>query len=1140
MMQCKDALILEDVLKEEDDHLGATEAGKKAAIGDGYASKGRIGLALSGGGIRSATFSLGVLQALAAEKKLASFDYLSTVSGGGYIGSWLSAWIHRAGLSTVQERLGQFGSSEKRCSPTASEPAEVTWLRRYSNYLTPRVGMLSLDSLTLITTWLRNCILNLIILVSFLACIFTAPHLLVDVFERASKNYVPIGVGAAWMGLLFCFGIGYNLWHQGLPIQRRRNWLISTRGVVATVLIPAVVTSCFGAVWLFNGPKSSESAIVVGSIVAALFSALLIVWTIAEGTKRKFSIVMKELPIYILAKIAAILVCISLLITFYWCWSHFVPQDNETARAICLISFGPPAFLLAFGLGTTVFTGLVGRLFFERSREWWSRLNAWLLALGVSWILVGLLTFFSLPLMEWLAFKLGGWLSLLGTGWIGSLFMSLFFRKPDSGSKSLQLHVDRALNVAASVFVAGLLFVVAATTQWALLAAGSALVSSHQSVATKASTTFEIHDRDNKLTYKVESPEKREASIGDTTYAYIKGVELLRSKADIVNGVSLPATTGLMLLGITLLFGWRVDINKFSLHNMYKNRLVRCYLGASNQFTRNEQPFTGLDDADDIPLRDLTTVRGDTNNQPQRPLHIINAALNITQGTNLAWQERKAASFIFTPLHCGYSLARTQGDSTSIEAKAGWTQPGYRPTSDYASRDREENGFKLGMALATSGAAVSPNMGHASSPARAFVLTMFNVRLGRWSSNPAGTAWRRPSPRFGLLPLLQELLGYSNESRDYVYLSDGGHFDNLGVYELVRRRCSMILAVDAGADPTRAFGDLADTIRKCRIDLGVDISFPELKQVAGDRKMRASHGFTTGTIRYDPNDRSKDGTLLLLKPTMARAQQEPLDVLNYAAENPPFPQQSTADQFFDESQFESYRKLGAFIAHSCLEEHGNLLPDHPVAAVQIEDQKIDEAPTLMTRLVGAVIRKFKPLADLPKRDGSLVDIFAVLVVASVVFVLAFVLADPILVGTSGNICFRTSTCLEQIELLHDVNKSAASWHGGLLWRTMLDNVFILIYTLMFLFGFIIGTQHTAKGMLPNWLRALIWLFPVVTACVDYAENFAVLGALISGTTMDSAAALTAWKFRLFTMCLIVLLLLMPTIIGRFKERWQPK
>lgn len=137
------------------------------------------GLALSGGGIRSATFNLGVLQALADLGLLSKFDYLSTVSGGGYIGGWLSKWIHNTagGVEQAEKLLRSGGDGPV---PRA-EPKEVQFLRKYSNYLTPKSGMFSADTSTLIGTYLRNTLLNMTMLVISMSILFLAPRLLLVV-----------------------------------------------------------------------------------------------------------------------------------------------------------------------------------------------------------------------------------------------------------------------------------------------------------------------------------------------------------------------------------------------------------------------------------------------------------------------------------------------------------------------------------------------------------------------------------------------------------------------------------------------------------------------------------------------------------------------------------------------------------------------------------------------------------------------------------------------------------------------------------------------------------------------------------------------------------------------------------------------
>jgi hypothetical protein len=128
--------------------------------------------------------------------------------------------------------------------------------------------------------------------------------------------------------------------------------------------------------------------------------------------------------------------------------------------------------------------------------------------------------------------------------------------------------------------------------------------------------------------------------------------------------------------------------------------------------------------------------------------------------------------------------------------------------------------------MAISGAAASPNMGyHTSTPTSSF-LSLFNIRLGEWLGNPRNLeTWRRETPRFGLYWLLSELFGNTTDESDFLYLSDGGHFENLGIYELVRRRCCLIVASDAAADPDWQFADLANAIERCRTDFGVSITF---------------------------------------------------------------------------------------------------------------------------------------------------------------------------------------------------------------------------------------------------------------------------------------------------------------------------
>ena len=367
--------------------------------------------------------------------------------------------------------------------------------------------------------------------------------------------------------------------------------------------------------------------------------------------------------------------------------------------------------------------------------------------------------------------------------------------------------------------------------------------------------------------------------------------------------------------------GWCINVNKFSLHGFYRNRLIHAYLGASRALTgqevRRPNPLTGFDSKDNIYMAELVNHGVDSPERKsmdvQRPLHIVNIALNLVRSERLAWQQRKAQSFTVSPLHCG-----------------SWQDIGYRHAHEYGYNSSVNRAISLGTAMATSGAAASPNMGYHSSPAVTFLLALFNIRLGWWLGNPgkAGESpflgglgrrlnlwpsYHRSQPAFSIGPLVAELFGFTDASRRYVYLSDGGHFENLALYEMVLRRCPHIVVIDAGCDPDPSFQDLGNAIRKIRIDQGVDIEINTgmIKPQGDSHYSRWHHAI--GSIRYDKVDPGAPvGTLLYLKPSLTG--EEPSDVQDYAAHHKAFPHEPTSDQFFDESQFESYRRLGEHIA----------------------------------------------------------------------------------------------------------------------------------------------------------------------------------------------------------------------------------
>jgi hypothetical protein len=404
------------------------------------------------------------------------------------------------------------------------------------------------------------------------------------------------------------------------------------------------------------------------------------------------------------------------------------------------------------------------------------------------------------------------------------------------------------------------------------------------------------------------------------------------------------ALCGLVALGVAALFGWRVDINEFSMQSFYRNRLSRCYLAATVPH-RQADPFTGFDSRAEIRLangrpqrtpprvRDLLPTEYNSVynicGKYEGPFPIFCTTLNLTTGDALATQERKGTSFAFTPLYSGYSIPWTDGD-----VRSGVSYNGYVPTEDYAY---SEDGISLDTAVAISGAAVNPNMGYNSNPALAFLMTLFNVRLGWWISNtrkknrwPAGKC--RPTPQFAALYLFRELFGKVNDAAPYVNLSDGGHFENMGLYELVRRRCRYIVVCDAEEDPAMSFEGMGAAITKCRADFGAEIDL-DLRplQIQPDTEYSKAH-CVVGTIQYPPppriamppdkrtaceclGDKDDDvysGVIVYMKSSLIG--DEPPDLMTYKLKHAVFPQDSTADQWFLETQFEAYRRLGHHIA----------------------------------------------------------------------------------------------------------------------------------------------------------------------------------------------------------------------------------
>jgi Patatin-like phospholipase len=329
-----------------------------------------------------------------------------------------------------------------------------------------------------------------------------------------------------------------------------------------------------------------------------------------------------------------------------------------------------------------------------------------------------------------------------------------------------------------------------------------------------------------------------------------------------------------------LLFWWLFDINSTSPHRLYKKKLGEAYL---------VQPGENVG----APMRENVSVKLSACDPLARaPYHLVNCALNVPGSQNSQMQGRLTDFFLFSKAFCGSPLT------------------GYRATGDWESLDGT---LDLGTAMAISGAAAAPQMGLGTIKNLSFWLALFNVRLGYWIRNPL-TKPGRTVPPPGLTYLLDEMFGWANEERAYINVSDGGHIENLGVYELLRRRCKYIVAIDGEQDEKMTFQGLTTLLRLAYIDFGIRID------VGLDALRLATSGFSYShfvfcRIHYPKGQRDGPdedyGYLLYVKLSLTGNEGEFLR--RYKLDEPAFPHTSTGNQFFTEAQFEAYRSLGEHV-----------------------------------------------------------------------------------------------------------------------------------------------------------------------------------------------------------------------------------
>lgn len=1074
-------LLLEDAFP---DSLEKISNIRLAAMYQRFHNVEQKALCHSGGGIRSGTFALGVLQGLARHDLLKHFDYLSTVSGGGYIGGWLTAWIHRHhdGLDGVTDDLAN--SAPKTKVDPDSHP--IRYLRAYSNFITPKAGLLSADTWTFAGIYLRNLFLNWLVIVPLLISVLVIPRLVLTITQMQPEPapghdqpeplimnlFVRFDFHSRYIFLVLGFALG--VWALAYIVfnrpslrekleTRSRFWRTRTNqgSFLRWCLLPLTVASlCLTTYWAWSRELQEGRTPLLNFLIFGT-SFTLLAWIIA-------SIIIRRRPKEInVVELFALLVAGVISGLFFWALEqpeftspvigYSKPFDWTTTewwawKTEWYVCFAVPIFLLIFLLAVTFFIGLssVSTRIVDEDREWWARFSAWGLIVVAAWsvfnwlVIFGPFALLEFPSIFASAGGLTGVLALI----LGRSSKTPGNKKEAAKGGIMASLMGYLLPLLAFVFLA--LFIAAVSLATTGLIKGLATLAQWVNENTTLVTDDNIEWLTNARTFSdYLGHYPNHGYINPQPVIPVSAAEYLQIvHMNVLHHTStwLVLGLGLVMLGVGMLLARLINLNLFSLHGGYRNRLIRAFLGASRpEGERKPNPFTGFDPADNIHMHELrhallgegdfvkpeilaTALRGALgdareadplsaylvqnnlleNSKPQletyRPgdpvspgliaalrtdlnaviedehlysqsflqsltppagllkvqedlstgqeisalskdslrsdyhlllnrlaieqhypqaikpyppppyklLHIVNTTLNLVGGDNLAWQQRKAEPFSVSPLH------------------SGCFRLGYRRSRDYGGR--ETGGISIGTAAAISGAAASSNMGYyTTSPLMSLLLTLFNVRLGWWLGNPgpAGdqTYFLR-APKYSIAPVLYEAFGLTNDKNKYVYLTDGGHFENLAIYEMVLRRCHIIVVTDGAQDEEYRFSDLGNAVRKIRIDLGVPIEFTGVpiyaKTPPAEEKQKGMY-WAIGKIRYKCIDGpdAKDGVLLYIKPAVYKT--EPRDILEYKENFPAFPHQSTADQFFDEPQFESYRILGSYIMDQMCGEGTNPL-----------------------------------------------------------------------------------------------------------------------------------------------------------------------------------------------------------------------
>ena len=784
-------------------------------------------LAFSGGGIRSASFGLGVLQALANAQCFDKFDYLSTVSGGGYLGAAIS-WLQKKTGANFLLEFGSAAVGARTCesaqkvdasaanatllqglklgwqrmthvAPAASTPlvAEATeqevphvwldYLRQHGNYLKPS----TISSLALVGNALRGALFNLTIY-GMVVAVFLAFLL--------ELKLLPLNEGVAWLDA---------------PPLTVGSWRVYVRvesfALLVGLLFVSSITLYGLATWLAT--KSNRAATFWGLVVTlALLVGVLVVcgsgyrWPFAwrfhwaeQGWAWRWPLAVN------LALIAGR--CLTLV---YDAWRERVARSDTDARPHATWHY--------------------------RARATYQRLLG-----GALGGLIGVVTLWTLPgAFEWVNDKFGALLAGTSTAGLGALGGLMHFMIKEKSQKPGPTLADVRIIVSSLLLIYGsLLLAYWVASQWL---------------------------------------------------------------------VPIEPLAQLALLGVAVFVGGLINTNYFGLGRMYRDRLMEAFMPNIAAIRRNQ--WAPATDADETSLVDFRA----TNGGVVRPLHLVNCNVVMVDARSDKYRNRGGDSFVLSPLIAGSNAT-------------GWVATGHFG----------DGTLSLATAMAISGAAANPRAGVAGRGVTrnrlvSFLMSVLNARLGYWLPNPRfkRRAQLRFTPNLWYPGFQQGLFGRGLDERArFVELTDGGHFDNTALYELLRRRVKVIVLSEGGQDNDYQMDDIANAIEKARVDFGVHIRFDDPRfDLSGIRpaniRTPATRGYAVARIQYPkPAKRGEapqydTGVLLYLQPTRIADMRDDTD--SYRRRHTLFPHEPTSDQFFGEEQLEAYRELGLKIAKKAIRE----------------------------------------------------------------------------------------------------------------------------------------------------------------------------------------------------------------------------